>query len=193
MTNAKALEVFKDLKKQNNFSYQGSADSDDEALEATPEKLKEYALRTARRLLVRWPNLPFDMDEDLCQQALERYYKLDEDSRKNIINLKAYLYRVIKNLITDYIRVQHPASLVQSDSTEYAEPKAPDESRTVEFVILLREVWSRLKDDERHLLELMIHDYSSKELALRLEISEEAARQRTSRLRSKLEGLLIQS
>lgn len=181
-----------DLKEQNDLPHHGSTDIPNEGSTPAPEKLREYALQIARRLLLKWPGLPSDIDYDLSQQALVRYYQLEEAQRGAIRDLKAYLYQVIRNLIVDQVRSPHPRSLIRTDSAEYIEPSAPDESHAIEFEILLRQVWSKLTGDERCLLELMILDYNGKELALRLGISQDAARQRISRLRRKLGELLVE-
>lgn len=191
---AKATNVSEDLKKRTQPSTEESAETVGEESTIADAELEQYALRTARLIALRM-NAPSDAADDISQKALLRYHKLTKERRDQIDDLPAYLYRIIENEAADYIREQSPRSVISLETVEggQAEFHKAGEYENIEFGILLREVWAKLKSDERSLLELLILGYNSKELSFRLGISAEAARQRTSRLRGKLKELLVES
>jgi RNA polymerase sigma factor (sigma-70 family) len=188
-------DVSKDPNQQNKFSSEGAEENADEESITADADLQQYVLRKARLYLARWRNAPSDAAYDLRQRAFLKYYKLTEAQRKGIIDRRAYLNKVVKNEAADYIRTQHPDSIIQLDADEGGglERQTPDEHKNIESGILLHEIWAQLEGDERHLFELIIQGYNSMELAVRLGISPPTARQRVSRLRNVLKELLMES
>lgn len=154
------------------------------------EDLGTDALRTAR-YLVRKASLASDLAEDIVQLALLKYHQLGSEKRSTIVNRKAYLAEIVRHEIANYVRDKNinAASLVGDAPTL----KSASDERDIENRILLQEIWNKLEDDDRRLLELMIFNYSGHELAWRLGISKEAARQRTHRFKAKLKVMLTES
>jgi len=154
------------------------------------EDLGPDALRTARYLL-RKASLASDLAEDIVQLALLKYHQLGREKRSKIVNHKAYLAEIVRHEIANYLRDKNTnaTSLVGDTPTL----KSTSDERDIENRILLQEIWSELEDEDRRLLELMIFNYSGPELAWRLGISKEAARQRTHRLKAKLKVMLTES
>ncbi len=184
-----------DLEKQYCFPSEKDAENVDEVSANADAQLQQYTLRKARLLLSKWSNMPSDAAYDLRQRALLRYYKLTKAQREQIKDLKAYMYRIIKNEFIEYIKDQGTSSLIQLEAAEESGTtfQTTDERKSIETRILLKEIWAQLDGEEQHLFDLMIQGYTDKELALRLGISPSAARKRISRLRDVLEELLIES
>jgi|SRR5829696_3008570 len=154
------------------------------------EDLGPDVLRTAR-YLVRKASLASDLAEDIVQLALLKYHQLDREKRNKIVNRKAYLAEIVRHEIANYLRDKNinATSLVGDEPTL----KSTSDERDIENRILLQEIWNKLEDEDRRLLELMIFNYSGIELAWRLGISKDAARQRTHRLKAKLKVMLTES
>jgi RNA polymerase sigma factor (sigma-70 family) len=168
---------------------QQSTDDAKELGEDLSTELRPAVLRTAR-YLVRKASLGSDLAEDLVQVALLKYHKLGTEKRRTIVNHKAYLTEIVRNEILNYLNRNAPA-------TESFEAGAMLESTSneqeIENRILVREIWNKLEGEDRRLFELLTFDYSAAELAYRLSISSEAARQRTHRLKAKLKVMLTES
>jgi RNA polymerase sigma factor (sigma-70 family) len=156
--------------------------------------LARHVLKIAR--VVAWKlNISTDAAEDLQQRSLLRYYELPEAKRIQINNPKAYLNRIIKNEAINFLREQNPDSVIPSDNLEdtFDALQTPDYYERIELNILLHEVWDKLEGEDRLLFELQMLDYRGNELALRLGVSPQTARQRVSRLRGKLKEILNES
>lgn len=160
----------------------------------TDAELRKYLLRKARLLIYRRPDIPSDAADDLTQRALLKYYDLPEERRDRIVDSRAYLYTVIRNELSDYVREQRPGSVLPLETAEnpLAETPAPGGRERLESDILFHEIWTQLEGDERLLLEFLLLGYSGKELAIRLGISPAAATKRVERLRRLLKELLTE-
>lgn len=146
------------------------------------------------RYLSRRMNLPLDMADDLGQTTLLRYLYIDPEERKQIRNRKAYLYQMMKNQVLTQIKKEKPRVLTSLDSAETEHPnlnsELVDNSSDIELGVLARQVWNQLGPDDRRLFDLLTFGYSGRELAFKLGVSADAARQRVSRLKVKLNAML---
>ena len=152
-----------------------------------------HRLRKIARIVLRKMNRDLQETEDLVQTALLRLYQIDAKRRSEIKDSNAYLYRLMINEVLNRTRKQR-SYVVSLDSLETQDLLASNrnlvENPDFNISLLLRELWRQFESEERRLFELIIFGYNSKEIALRLDISEEAARQRVSRLKAKIRANL---
>jgi RNA polymerase sigma factor (sigma-70 family) len=157
-------------------------------------ELEKDVLQIARYLL-RSMNLPLDMADDLGQTVLLRYLHVNAEERKHIRNLKGYLYRMMKNQLLNQIKKEKLPIVTSLDSAEMEHPNLDNElvanSSDIELGVLARQVWNQLGPDDRQLFDLLTFGFSGRELAFRLGVSDDAARQRVSRLKVKLNAMLV--
>jgi RNA polymerase sigma factor (sigma-70 family) len=157
------------------------------------EQLIDGALRTARFVL-RELNQPLDAAEDLRQVGLLKYFEIDRATRSQIQNKKAYLYRIMRNNMLNQIRKEKNVVLESLESLESksVESQMIVTTGAVETAALLDEVWSEIETDDRRLFELLSFGYTGREVAFQLDISNEAARKRVSRLKAKIREILVE-
>jgi RNA polymerase sigma factor (sigma-70 family) len=157
------------------------------------ENLIRDVLRSARGLVVKMTGNT-EKAEDLAQLALAKYLQLDESKRQEIKNRLAYLYRLMQHELLNEIRKErsHLIDSTASLSDETLGPSSASSAESVEVAVLLREIWRKINVEDRRLLELINFGYSSTEIAQRLDISEDAARQRISRLKNKVKAILVE-
>ena len=154
------------------------------------EKVTNNSLRIARYVF-QVMNGSGETAEDLRQTALLKYFQLDEISRLQIRNPNAFLYRVMKNEVLNWHRKERPVTFshIESLTSEDLERRFADSSH-LNDELLLREIWSQVEGEDRRLFELLTFGYTGKEIARRLGTSQDAARQRVSRLKAKIKGIL---
>jgi RNA polymerase sigma-70 factor (ECF subfamily) len=138
-------------------------------------------------------NLSLEMAEDLGQTGLLKYLQISEDQRRRIRSPRAYLYRIIRNELLNQIRKEDPRAIISLESVETNEMgfQFAEDASSVEIGLMLKEVWTALEGDDRRLLELLTFGYNGREMALRLGVTEDTARQRVSRLKAKLKAILV--
>ena len=151
------------------------------------EKVTDNSLRIARHVVLAMTG-SLETAEDLRQTALLKYFQLDENSRIQIRNPNAFLFKVMKNEVLNSYRKERPVTL-ESVAGEDLDRRFADTSH-LDDELLLREIWSQVEGEDRRLFELLTFGYTGKELALRLGISQDASRQRVSRLIAKIKGIL---
>jgi RNA polymerase sigma factor (sigma-70 family) len=113
-----------------------------------------------------------------------------EERLQQIDDLKAYAYQMLRH---EAIKTCRKISRLQF-SIDDAPDSYSDGSESAEGIhsrILLKDIWMRLNDEERELLRLLIFGYEAKQIASRLGVSHDAARQRTFRVRKKLRDLIF--
>lgn len=157
------------------------------------ETLVRDVLRIARRLVVKMTGNA-EKAEDLAQLALLKYLQLDENKRQQIRNPYAYLYTLMQHELLNEIGKER-AHLIDSITSLTPETIGPSRAASAEGVhvaVLLREIWNQVNAEDRRLLELFSFGYDGPEIAQRLNISNAAARQRISRLKSKIKAILIE-
>ena len=152
------------------------------------EKVTNNSLWIARHV-VKAMTGSLETAEDLRQTALLKYFQLDENSRAQIRNPNAFLFKVMKNEVLNWYRKARSVSHIESLEDEDLERRFADTSR-LDDQLLLREIWSQVEGEDRRLFELLTFGYTGKEIALRLGISQAAARQRVSRLIAKIKAIL---
>jgi RNA polymerase sigma factor (sigma-70 family) len=154
------------------------------------DELAREVLRSARSLALRMTGR-LDGAEDLRQVALLKYLQLDEKTRREIMNPRAYLSQVMKNELLNRIR-KEKEHLTDSVETLEREPTDAYPPEHIDVAILLREIWDRIDGPDRQLLELMNFGFKGSEIARILNISDDAARQRISRLKNKIKVILCE-
>lgn len=163
--------------------------AEDSKAEWFEDKDFQRRLQQIARIVLRKMNRDLQETEDLVQTALLRLYQIDAKRRSEIKDSNAYLYRLMINEVLNRMRKQRSYD-VSLDSLETQDLVASNpnlaENPDYNISLLLRELWRQFEGEERRLFELITFGYNSKEIALRLEISEEAARQRVSRLKAKI-------
>lgn len=150
------------------------------------EKVTNNSLRIARYVVQRMTG-SLEAAEDLRQTALLKYFQLDENSRIQIRNPNAFLFKVMKNEVLNWYRKERP--VIEPLADEDLEGRFADSSH-LDDELLLREIWSQFEGEDRRLFELLTFGYTGKEIARRLGTSQDAARQRVSRLKAKIKGIL---
>jgi len=124
---------------------------------------------------------------DLLHKAAAKVTAHISSGRQEIQNIQAYLFRTYKRLVAHELhkRIRHEQPLSDSDDALIVEIVADLERK-----IMLREIFSRINEDERTLALCLMFGYSYKEIAEALGTTEVALRQRISRFRRKLDQIL---
>ena len=160
--------------------------SEEQELTSTHPEIRQTVARLVQKM-AREMNLPDGAADDLQQVVSKKLLSLTGARLKAIENLKAYLTTVVRNEANSLLQksTRLEVSLEDIHDTDHLQSQ-----RRMESTILLKQLWSLLTDEERRLFRMMLFDYDEKEMAFALNISYEAARQRVSRFRRKLEGLV---
>lgn len=106
---------------------------------------------------------------------------------QDIENIKPYLFQTYKHLVASEKakRLRRAQPLTDSD-----ESLAVDIVADLERKIMLRELFSRMNEDERTLSQYLMFGYTYKEIAKEIGTPADALRKRFSRLRNKIETIL---
>lgn len=155
---------------------------------AASAEFEDHALRIAR-WMVRKMNIPSQEAEDLAQQGLLKYLQISPSKRAKIQDHQAYLCKIIRNEALDKF-TDKKFELISLDQEPENERFATTD-RNLDCQILLDEIYSQLEPEEQSLLELMLIGFTSREAAFKLGISDNAVRQRASRLKSKVKQRIL--
>jgi RNA polymerase sigma-70 factor (ECF subfamily) len=136
----------------------------------------------------RWLNA--DLAMDITQEAFLRLWKQGE-SGENIVNPRAWLLRVARNLAEDHAKSSfrrngtHPPQLMNSIRSQAPLPSERLEQE--ETFAQLREVMKQLSQPDREILTFRYAlDYNASEIAELLAITVTAVHMRLSRARQRL-------
>lgn len=150
-----------------------------------------HQLLDSSRHIVRELGLPEATGEDVHQSVLTTLSNFSKERLQKIDDLKAYAYKMLRH---EALKTCRQANRLQVSIDEapdtYSDGLAGAEG--IQSRILLKNIWVRLNDEERELLRLLIFGYEARQIATRLEISHDAARQKTFRLRKKLRQLIFE-
>jgi RNA polymerase sigma-70 factor, ECF subfamily len=140
----------------------------------------------------RWMNA--DTAMDVAQEAFLRLWKQWEDG-EDILNPRAWLLRVARNLAEDYAKSAfrrngtHPPQTM--NGVQGHEPLPLDSLEREETFALLRDVLARMPKADREILTLRYAlDYNTDAIAETLAIKVAAVHMRLSRARQRLADLL---
>src|SRR5258706_9471266 len=124
---------------------------------------------------------------DLLHKAAAKVTAHIASGAPEIRNIQAYLFRTYKHLVAQELdkRIRHEQPLSDSDDALIVEIVADLERK-----IMLREIFSRINEDERTLALYLMFGYTYKEIAEELGTTDVTLRQRISRFRRKLEQIL---
>ncbi len=157
-------------------------------LVAIYEQYSEELYRYAYRMLV-----DSDLAEDCVSETFSRFLRAVRDGLGPVENVRAYLYRIAHNWITDHFRRQ-PLPLVSLDSERHEEPDAnPSNVVAVQFEReRIRKALLMLPPEQRQVIELrFLENWAHKDVAAALGKSEEATRALQHRALIALKRLLI--
>ena len=136
----------------------------------------------------RWMNA--DTAMDVTQEAFLRLWKQWENGEK-ILNPRAWLLRVARNLAEDYAKSAfrrngtHPPQTM--NGVQSHEPLPLESLEREETFAQLREVLEQMSDDDREILTMRYAlDYNTGEIADMLAINATAVHMRLSRARQRL-------
>lgn len=135
--------------------------------------------------------LPEASAEDVYQSVITTLSEFAEERLQQINDLKAYAYRMLQR---EALRTCRKNSRIQV-SIDEAPDRYSDGSASAERIqsgILLKDIWTLLNNEDRELLRLLIFGYEAKQIAGRLKISYDSARQKKSRLQKKLRELIFE-
>jgi RNA polymerase sigma-70 factor (ECF subfamily) len=152
------------------------------------EQYSEELYRYAYRMLV-----DSDLAEDCVSETFSRFLRAVRDGLGPVENVRAYLYRIAHNWITDHFRRQ-PLSLLSLDSERHEEPDAnPSSVVAVQFEReRIRKALLMLPPEQRQVIELrFLENWAHKDVAAALGKSEEATRALQHRALIALKRLLI--
>ncbi|MFM8319415.1 MAG: RNA polymerase sigma factor [Chloroflexota bacterium] len=162
---------------------------DRQALVAIYEQYNGELYRYAYRLLG-----DAALAEDCVSETFSRFLKAVKNGMEPVENLRAYLYRVAHNWVTDHYR-RSPLPAEQLDEM-HADPsgspfQAVAHNLDVEKV---RAALLRLPADQRQVIELrFLEDWSHEEVAAALEKSVEATRALQHRALNSLKRMLVET
>lgn len=132
--------------------------------------------------------------EDCVSETFSRFLRVVRDGTAPVENVRAYLYRVAHNWITDHYRRQ-PLPPLSLDSDRHEEPNSnPSVVVAIELEReRIRAALLRLPPEQRQVIELrFLEDWSHKEVAAALGKSEEATRALQHRALATLRRYLIE-
>lgn len=150
---------------------------------------------TFRRLLARAkvPNY-LDIAQDLTQKGFENCGTVSDETWASLANPEGYVYTIVSNLVNAACaellnRREESLDPTVIDQTSYGKP-TQNPAKTEESAIFLEEILRQLTDEERDLVGMMYQEYTSREMAEKLNLTYDAVRQRVFRLRRKLAQLM---
>jgi RNA polymerase sigma factor (sigma-70 family) len=148
-----------------------------------------------RHLLARAkvPNY-LDVAQDLTQKGFENCGTVSDETWAGLANPDGYVYRIVRNLVNAACaellnRREESFDPTVIDQNSYGKP-TQNPAEAEESAIFLEEILRHLTDEERALVEMMYQEYTSREMAERLNLTYDAVRQRVFRLRRKLAQLM---
>jgi len=130
-----------------------------------------------------------EVAEDLTSEAFLRAYNSLKKNGDNVENHQAFLYRIARNLVTDYYREKGKFQVVSAENSPIADPRTNLEEKAILNSDLenVRQALSGLKDDYQNVIIWhYLDDLSIPEVAKLLDRSEEATRVLLSRALSSL-------
>jgi RNA polymerase sigma-70 factor (ECF subfamily) len=135
-----------------------------------------------------------DLAEDCVSETFSRFLRVVRDGTAPVDNVRAYLYRIAHNWVTDHYRRQ-PLPPISLDSDRHEEPNSnPSTLVAVELEReRIRAALLSLPPEQRQVIELrFLEDWSHKEVAAALGKSEEATRALQHRALSALRRILVE-
>lgn len=135
-----------------------------------------------------------DLAEDCVSETFSRFLRVVRDGNAPVDNVRAYLYRIAHNWVTDHYRRQ-PLPPISLDSDRHEEPNSnPSVLVGVELEKeRIRAALLRLPPEQRQVVELrFLEDWSHKEVAAALGKSEEATRALQHRALGTLRRILVE-
>lgn len=151
-----------------------------------------HQLLDSSRRIVRELGLPDVASEDVQQTVLATLSNFSKERLEKIGDLTAYAYKMLRHEALKACRETSRLRVSIDEAPEtYSDGLAGAEG--IQSRILLKNIWMRLDDEERELLRLLIFGYEGRQIASRLGVSHDAARQKTSRLRKKLRYLIFEA
>jgi RNA polymerase sigma factor (sigma-70 family) len=116
--------------------------------------------------------------------------RIPKERLEEIDNLDAYIYKMAQNEALRFrSKSKHLQDKIDDSPSVYSDRFQG--ARQVENRALLNDIWTHLNADERNVLQLIIFGCGAKEIAARMGITYDAARQRISRLRKSLRNLVF--
>ncbi|MDD2731862.1 MAG: RNA polymerase sigma factor [Candidatus Pacebacteria bacterium] len=72
-----------------------------------------------------------DITEDLTSETFTRCWKIFKENPQRISNIKAFLYQVARNLVTDYYREKGKAQIISADYLPVSDPDTDLEEKAL--------------------------------------------------------------
>lgn len=132
-----------------------------------------------------------DEAQDCVQEAFLRICKYVE-KKKEIKNPRAFLYRILKNIIIDRYRKHKPESLdeiIEESGAKEQESAQANLEKTVSAKHILRKIEQIEEQYRKPFIMRYVHDLSPKEIAKALRISENTASVRIHRAKKLVKEL----
>jgi RNA polymerase sigma factor (sigma-70 family) len=156
---------------------------------ADDPNFQEYLVASSRRV-ARELSLPEATAEDIYQSVLLALSDFSSDRIQRIANLKAYAFKMARNeAIRVYVKNKNLRDPIESNPNLYSD--RAEAAKRIEYRILLRDIWEHLDDEDRGILQLIIFGYGAGEIASRLGIRHDSARQKIVRFRKQLRKLVF--
>ena len=126
--------------------------------------------------------------DDLLQETFVRVHRgLGELSEAD--NLRAWVFRIARNVVYDHYRARKTGAVPLDDSTEAGEDESPLDGRDATW---LRQMIARLPDTYRDVIEMAeLQGLPHREIAERLGLSLSATKSRVQRGRAELRKVLL--
>jgi RNA polymerase sigma factor (sigma-70 family) len=150
----------------------------------------QHHLVAASRRVAHELGLPAAAAEDIYQSVLLTLSQFSSEKIQNIANLKAYAFKMARNeAIHLYVKNKNLRDPIQANPNLYSD--GAEAAKRIEYRILLRDLWEHLDVEDRGIFQLIIFGYGAKEIANRLGISHDSARQKIVRFRKQLRKLIF--
>ncbi len=172
------------------LTYSNTTTYDRQALVAIYERHSPELYRYAYRLLG-----DSDLAEDCVAETFSRFLRVTRDSPSTMDNVRAYLYRVAHNWVTDHYRRQ-PLPPLSLEADVHSDPEANPSHLVADQIEReqVRAALLRLPADQRQVIELrFLEQWSHEEVAATIGKSVEATRALQHRALGALRRMLLEA
>ena len=120
-----------------------------------------------------------EIAEDLTSESFSKAWSSFKEKGSDIENIQAFLYRIARNLVTDYYRQKGRAHIIPTDNPRIIDPRhnLKEEVEIKSDIENIKIVLSNLKDDYQNVIVWRyLDDLSIPEVAKLLDRTEDATR-----------------
>lgn len=125
-----------------------------------------------------------EIAQDLTSETFLRGWQAFQEKNEEIENIQAFLYRIARNLVTDYYREKNKNQVISAEFSPIIDPRQNLEERAIinSDLTMIRQALANLKEEYQNVIIWhYLDDLPIQEVAQMLDRSEEATRVLLSR------------